>query len=139
MNVSQSLLKLKDEIQALKVTQPLNGGALTRHAATATWQGVIDRNAPISRYSMLAAFVLKYSRKDGLVKPPLVQFAYSLDPTDLASGAIIGIGQDDVSYKLVLPDTWWPTGNTQTTLTLTITAVAYSLVDGDLTITRVYS
>ena len=145
MLTSQSVKKLQDEIQALKVVQPINGGALTRHSITASWQGTIDKNAPISQYSMLAAFVAKFTRNDGIVKPPLVQFAYKLDPDHTSydhsrsMSAIISSTQDSVSYKIVLAYNWWPFGNSQTTGTLKLTVNAYSLVDGDLTIERVYS
>ena len=145
MLTSQSAQKLQDEIRSLKVTQPINGGALTRHSVTASWQGTIDQNAPVSQYSMLAAFVATYTRSDGVVKPPLVQFAYSLSP-DYSSvehtqtySAIISASQDSVSYKIVLSYNWWPFGGGQTTGTLKLTVNAYSLVEGDLTIERVYS
>lgn len=145
MLTSQNVKKLKDEIQALKVAQPINGGALTRHSVTASWQGTIDKNAPISPYSCLAAFVATFERRDGVAKPPLVQFAYSLSPDytnydhSRSYSAIISASQDSVSYKIVLSDKWWPFDNSQTTGNLEITVSAYSLVDGVLSIERVYS
>lgn len=145
MLTSQNIKKLQDEIKALKVVQPINGGALTRHSVTTSWQGVIDKNAPISQYSMLAAFVATYTRNDGVVKPPLVQFAYSLDPDHTtydhsrSMSAIISATQDSVSYKIVLDYSWWPFDPGQSTGTLKLTVNAYSLVDGTLTVERVYS
>lgn len=145
MLTSQTVKKLQDEIQALKAVQPINGGALTRHSVTATWQGIIDKNAPVSQYSMLAAFVAKFTRNDGIVKPPLVQFAYKLDPDHTSydhsrsMSAIISSTQDSVSYKIVLNYNWWPFDEAQTTGTLKLMVNAYSLVDGNLTIERVYS
>lgn len=139
MLLQNKVKRLKNELQALKQAQPLNGGALTRNSATATWTGTINKSNPISQYSMLAAFILTYTRNDGVVKTPLVQFAFSLDPSATAYGAVTEIGGDFVSYKLILPENWWPSGNTSTTVSLTITASAYSPVSGDLTITRVYS
>ena len=145
MLTSQTVKKLQDEIKSLKVVQPINGGALTRHSVTATWQGTIDKNAPISPYSCLAAFVATFERSDGIVKVPLVQFAYTLEPDlfsdhhSLSYSAIISASNDSVSYKIVLGDGWWPFGDGQTTGTLKLTVNAYSLVDGNLTVERVYS
>lgn len=139
MLVSNKVQKLKDEIQALKVVQPINGGALSRHAATATWEGTIDFNNPISPYSMLAAFVMTYERNDGINKTPLVQFAFSMNYEDTTYEAVVGITSDSVSYKLVLPDNWRPDGYSGDTINLRITGYAYSPVTGDLNIVRVYS
>lgn len=145
MLTSAAIQKMKNEVQALKVVQPINGGALTRHSATATWQGTIDKNAPISEYSCLAAFVATFERRDGIVKVPLVQFAYELDPDHYndhhsrSYSAIISASGDTVSYKIVLSDTWWPFDAGTTTGTLKITVNAYSMVEGNLTIERVYS
>ena len=145
MLTSYAIQKLKNEVQALKVVQPINGGALTRHSTAATWQGTIDKNAPISRYSCLAAFVATFERQDGIVKVPLVQFAYKLTPDHAndhhsrSYSAIISATGDSVSYKIVLSDNWWPFNENESTGTLKITINAYSMVDGVLTIERVYS
>lgn len=142
---SSELAKMKSEIQALKVTQPLNGGALTRHSVEESWSGTIDKNDPISQYSMLAAFEVTFSRSDGVNKTPLVQFAYKLDP-DMTNyshsrsyGAIIAAAQDYVVYKIVLDYNWWPFSESQTTGSVELTVNAYSPVDGTLEIERVYS
>ena len=145
MLTSYAIQKLKNETQALKVVQPINGGALTRHSATATWQGTVDKNNPISRYSCLAAFVATFERRDGITKTPLVQFAYKLDPDYTnydhtnSYSAIISATDDSVSYKIVLSYYWWPFGDGQTTGNLKVTVNAYSLVDGVLSVKRVYS
>lgn len=145
MLTSQTVKKLQDEIKSLKVVQPINGGALTRHSVTATWQGTIDKNAPISPYSCLAAFVATFERSDGIIKVPLVQFAYTLSPDHTnydhsrSYSAIISATGDSVSYKIVLSDRWWPFSEEQTIGTLKITVNAYSMVEGNLTIERVYS
>lgn len=145
MLTSQTVKKLQDEIKALKVVQPINGGALTRHSITASWEGTIDKNAPISEYSCLAAFVATFERRDGIVKVPLVQFAYNLNPDHTnydhsrSYSAIISATGDSVSYKIVLADNWWPFDENESTGTLKITVNAYSMVDGVLTIERVYS
>ena len=145
MLTSNAIQKLRNEIQALKVVQPINGGALTKHSINAAWEGIIDKNSPISRYSCLAAFVATFERRDGIVKTPLVQFAYSLTPDytiydhSRSYSAIISASDDSVSYKIVLSDNWWPFGDDQTTGNLKIDVSAYSLVDGVLTIERVYS
>lgn len=140
MLASAKVKKLENEIQSLKSVQPLSGGALTKHSITASWQGTIDKNAPINRYSMLAAFIATFERDDGQQKPPIVQFSYTVEPTnDDVESAIIGASGDSVQYKLILDYDWWPDGESATTVTAKITINAYSLVDGHLTIQRVYS
>lgn len=145
MLTSQTVKNLQDEIKALKVVQPINGGALTRHSITASWQGTIDKNAPVSEFSMLAAFVATFERRDGIVKVPLVQFAYTLDPDyyndqhSRSYSAIVSATGDSVSFKIVLSDSWWPFDASTTTGTLKMTVNAYSMVEGNLTIERVYS
>lgn len=141
---SDNLEKIHNEIKALKVAQPLNGGALTRHSVTATWTGTIDKNSPISEYSMLAAFKAKFERSDGVNKPPIVQFAYLLEPDMVADhhqrsySAVVQLGSDSVTFKIILGYNWWPFGG-NTTGTLKITAYAFSLVNGTLSLERVYS
>lgn len=148
MNVSGRLQSLQNEIQALKMTQPLNGGALSKHSVVATWEGVIDKNTPISQYSILAAFEATFERSDGEVKTPLVQFAYSLDPGYTISGHITytysssyvsAINDDSVVYKVVLTHQWWPFDEDQTTGNVKLTVYALSPVEGNLTLQRVYS
>lgn len=140
MLLSSKVQKMKDEIQALKVAQPINGGALTKHSANASWTGIIDKDSPISRFSLLAAFIMRFERRDGIVKTPLVQFAFSLSPNDSAYGAVIATSSDSVSYKISLPDNWWPPEESESsTVQLTIEGKAYSPVEGVLTIERIYS
>ena len=142
MYTSENLQKIQDEINSLKVVQPLNGGALTKYPATATWTGIIDKNAPISEESMLAAFIATFERSDGELKAPLVQFYYFLTPgyTNNARtyDATVAIGLDNVSHKIILRQDWWPFGDS-TTGTVTLTVSALSLVEGNITIERVYS
>lgn len=145
MYTSTNIKKIKDEIQSLKVVQPINCGALTKHAVVAEWQGTIDKNSPISRFSMLAAFKATYTRSDGETKTPLVQFSYLLTPDrtnyshSRSHGVVVAASGDSVSYKIVLSDNWWAFDPSQTTGTLKVTVYAFSLVDGELTLERVYS
>ena len=145
MLTSNKIKALENEIKALKAVQPLNGGALTKHSTTATWEGAIDKNSPISQYSMLAAFEITFYRNDGIVKTPFVQFAYNLSPDmnsyshSRSSGAIIGAANDTITYKIVLYYNWWPFPDSQTTGNLKLTVNAYSTVEGYVEIKRVYS
>lgn len=145
MLTSNKIKALENEIKALKAVQPLNGGALTKHSATATWEGTIDKNSPISPYSMLAAFEVTFYREDGVTKTPFVQFAYTLSPDmnsyshSRSSGAIISASNDTVTYKIVLYYSWWPFPGSQTTGDLKLTVNAYSTVEGYVEIKRVYS
>lgn len=139
MLLSNKVQKLKDELQALKIVQPINGGALSRHAISASWEGTIDLNDPISQFSMLAAFMMTFERSDGIVKTPLVQFAFSMNYDDTTYEAVAATTSDSVSYKLVLPAGWRPSGYVGDTLTLRITGYAYSPVEGNLSIVRMYS
>lgn len=142
MLTSNKIKALENEIKALKAVQPLNGGALTKHSATAVWEGIIDKNNQVS-FSILAAFEVTFYRNDGIQKTPFVQFSYELDPDSyshsLSYGAIIKAGNDDVTYKLILDDSWWPFPTQQTTGSLKITAYAYSMAEGYVEIKRVYS
>lgn len=142
LRTSDKVKKIQDEIQSLKVIQPINGGALTKHAAQQEWQGTLDRNNPISQYSLLAAFEVTYTRTDGVIKPPLVQFAYLLDPDgeDLTDtgGSIISIGESSVTFRISIYYIWWPFGQS-TTGNVKLTCSAYSPVPGYMTLKRVYS
>lgn len=145
MLTSNKIKALENEIKALKAVQPLNGGALTKHSANATWEGSIDKNNPISPYSMLAAFEVTFYRDDGITKNPFVQFAYTLSPDmntyshSRSSGAIISAVNGNVTYKIVLNYNWWPFPSSQTTGDLKLISHAYSSVDGYVEIRRVYS
>lgn len=148
MNLADKLQTIENEIHALKGVQPLNGGALSRHSLTAVWTGEIDKNAPISQYSTLAAFEATFERNDGIVKTPLVQFSYELDPGYTAFGdidyrqsyaAIIAMGEDSVTYRIVLGHEWWAFDESVTTGTLKLTVHALSPVEGVMTVKRVYS
>lgn len=145
MITSAKIKTLRNEIEALKAVQPLNGGALTRHSATASWEGVIDKNSPISPYSMLAAFEATFTRGDGVTKTPFVQFSYSLDPDinnyshSRSYAAVISAINDSVKYKIVLNQRWWPFDEEQTTGNVKLTIYAYSPVEGDIQVERVYS
>lgn len=145
MLASNKIKLLENEIKSLKAVQPLNGGALTKHSATSSWQGTIDKTAPISQYSMLAAFEVTFHRNDGVTKTPFVQFAYELSPDmntyshSRSSGAIISAIDDSVTYKIVLNHNWWPFSDTQTTGAVKLTAYAYSPIEGYVDIRRVYS
>lgn len=141
---SDKITKYRGEIQALKTAQPINGGSLTEHAVTATWEGTIDKDAPISSYSLLAAFKATFTRSDGVLLPPLVQFAFSTNPSTTDSdgecgAAVEGFGENSVSYRIILDNYWWPFSSSQTTGSVRITCSAYSPVPGALTLERVYS
>ena len=142
MYTSARLKKIRDEIRALKVVQPLDGGALTKPSTSATWTGTIDSTTPISSYSMLAAFEVTYTRNDGENIPPFTQFAYKLEPDEAgyvrSYSAVTGSSGSSVTYKIILADNWWPFG-AATSGTLELTVNAYSLVEGTLSIQRVYS
>lgn len=145
MLTSNKIRKLENEIKALKAVQPLNGGALTKHSVAATWEGTIDKNNPISPYSMLAAFEVTFYREDGVTKTPFVQFAYTLSPDmnsyshSRSSGAVISAINDSVTYKIVLNYNWWPFPSSQTTGSIKLTAHAYSSIEGHVEVKRVYS
>lgn len=142
---SRKIKSLENEIKALKAAQPLNGGALTKHSSTTVWEGTIDKNDPISPYSMLAAFEVTFYRNDEVTKTPFVQFAYTLTPDmnsyshERSSGAIISASEDRVTYKIVLMHNWWPYSDAQSTGNLKLTAYAYSPVEGYIEVRRVYS
>ena len=143
MDASMRVKKMFDEVKALKQAQPLNGGDLTQHSITRTWTGQIDFNNPISIYSLLAAFRATYTRTDGVNKPPLAQFSYSLSPDSSDSqgsgGGVYSFGDNSVSYRICLLRSWWHWTDTSTPKTVTLTCSVYSPVPGNLTIERVYS
>ncbi len=143
MNIPIVISRIKNEIQALKSFQELSGGQLNNKAASATWQGVIDRSQPIGMYSILAAFEMTFTRTDGINKPPLVDFAFFITPQDTDAimnlyGNVVANGVNSVVYRITIPSlTWWPFDTT--TGTITISGEAYSPVPGNLYIERVYS
>lgn len=142
MNVASTVKKYKNEIQALKMAQPINGGNLTKHSVQARWSGQIDKNNPISKFSLLAAFKATFTRTDGIEKPPFVQFSFSLSPDSDASesgGVVISFGENSVDYRICLFTSWWPFGNSASTGIVTLTCSAYSPVEGTLSLERVYS
>lgn len=141
---SKTLKKYQNEIRALKAVQPINGGSLTQHALTATWTGDINKNQPISQYSLLAAFKATFTRTDGVNIPPLVQFAFNTSPSTSESvgecGAVVTSFTDNsISYRIILYSYWWPFSSSQSVGRVTITCKAYSPVAGTLTLERVYS
>lgn len=141
---SKTLKKYQNEIRALKAVQPINGGSLTQHALTATWEGDINKNQPISQYSLLAAFKATFTRTDGVNIPPLVQFAFNTSPStsesiDECGGVVISFTDNSISYKILLNTVWWPFSSSQTVGHAIITCKAYSPIAGTLTIERVYS
>lgn len=141
---SQTIKKYQNEIRSLKTVQPINGGSLTQHAVTATWEGNIDKNSPISSYSLLAAFKATFTRTDGVNIPPLVQFAFSTEPStsdsnDECGAAVDSFGDNSVDYRIALFNFWWPFDPSQTVGRVKITCSAYSPVAGTLTLERIYS
>lgn len=141
---SKTLKKYQNEIRDLKAVQPINGGSLTQHALTATWEGNINKNQPISQYSLLAAFKATFTRTDGVNIPPLVQFAFNTSPSTSESngecGAVVTSFTDNsISYRIILYNYWWPFSSSQTVGHVIITCKAYSPVAGTLTLERVYS
>ena len=141
---SQVIKKYQNEIRSLKAVQPINGGSLTQHAVTAIWEGDIDKNNPISQYSLLAAFRATFTRTDGVNMPPLVQFSFDTSPSTSDSiiesgGVVVSFTDNSISYKILLNNWWWPFDSSQTVGRVKITCEAYSPVAGTLTIERVYS
>lgn len=140
MKTSTKMKKLSDEIKALKQAQPINAGNLTQSAATESLTFTVETDQYWSGAKIRSIFEATYTRTDGESKPPLVQFAYSLDPdhTDTSSSAGIpfAVGVDSVTYRIILATNWWPFGSS-TVGTATLTCTAYSTVAGELTLRRV--
>lgn len=142
MNVSQSIKNMNNEVRSLKVVQPINGGALTQHAVSISYEGEVDMDNPISTYSLLAAFEVTFTRTDGINKPPLVQFGFSVTPDDqsgeMPNGTIIELAENYAVFKICLPYFWWPFEE-ETIGTISLECQAYSPVPGEISIERVYS
>ncbi|MBQ1373214.1 hypothetical protein IIY66_00205 [Candidatus Saccharibacteria bacterium] len=142
-NIPQDIRKIKEELKALKSFQELPAGQLATRAATATWQGVIDKTNPIGVYSILAAFEMTFVRTDGIRKPPLVDFAFLISPQipnrrNYLRGNIVATGVNSVTYRITIANlVWWPYDTS--TGTITIDGAAYSSVPGALSIERVFS
>lgn len=142
-SVPQLIRKLKTELQALKGYQELSAGQLNTTAASATWQGTVDRSNPIGLFSILAAWEAEFIRTDGVNKPPLVDFAFLISPQipdkrGYLFGDVIATGTNSVKYRITIENImWWPYDTS--TGTITVDVSAYSSVPGTLTIERVYS
>lgn len=83
MSLVQTLVrKIKNELNALKVATPLNLGQLifTDQTPSASYTGSF--NTQSSSY-VAARFAATFTRTDGVLLPPLVDFAYnySVNPT----------------------------------------------------------
>ena len=143
-NIPLAIKNIKNEMQALKGFQELSGGQLITEAASAVWQGEIDRTQPIGTFSILAAFEATFTRTDGANKPPLVDFAFLITPqiddkVQYLHGNVIATGENSVTFRITIDALgWWPFGSSNTG-NIEINISAYSPVAGYLDIERVYS
>lgn len=141
MRTSAKMKKLSDEIKALKSAQPINAGNLTQNAETKSLTFTVETDEYWSGAKVRCIFEATYTRTDDILKPPLVQFAYSLNPDadfdkDSSAGIPFAVGTDSVTYRIILSTNWWPFYSS-TVGTSTLTCTAYSTVAGTLTLTRV--
>lgn len=141
MKISTRIKKLSDEIKALKSAQPINAGNLAQSAKTESLSFTVRTDEYWSGSKIRCIFEATYVRTDDILKPPLVQFAYSLNPdmnteSDSSAGIPFAIGTDSVTYRIILATNWWPFYSS-TVGTSTLTCTAYSTVPGTLTLRRV--
>lgn len=139
MRTSTKVKQLSNEVKSLKSAQPINVGNLTQSAETESLTFTVQSDYYWSGAKIKCIFEATYTRSDGIEKPPLVQFAYSLNPDDIhhnsSAGIPISVGTDSVTYRIILSTNWWPFIGTVGTSTLT--CVAYSTVPGTLTLARI--
>lgn len=142
-DISNEIKEIKNEIEALKSYQVLSAGQLAQEAASAVWEGEIDRSQPIGIFSILAAFEMTFTRTDGVQKPPLVDFAFLITPEIpdkrmYLFGNVIATGTNSVTYRITIENLmWWPFEDSKGILK--VEGAAYSPVPGNLSIERVYS
>lgn len=141
MKTSTKMKKLSDEIKALKSAQPINAGNLTQNAETESLTFTVRTDEYWSGAKIRGIFEATYTRTDDILKPPLVQFAYSLNPDDnfdsnSSAGIPFAVGSNSVSYRIILSTNWWPFYSS-TVGTSILTCTAYSTVPGVLSLRRV--
>lgn len=140
MKTSDKIKQLSNEIKSLKSAQPINAGNLTQSAETKSLTFTVQTDEYWSGSKIKCIFEATYTREDGVDKPPLVQFSYSLNPDDIdydsSAGIPFSIGANSVTYRIILATNWWPFG-VSTVGTSTLTCTAYSTVPGTLTLARI--
>ena len=162
-NTQHRLVKLRNELNAYKVSSPLNYGALTHPETTpgGTFSGIVHAYEPILNNMIFARFLARFTRTDGVNLTPYVDFAfdytvnpnlrqqyvalgYSITGRDVEAwyercftGHIIETGSNYVVYAIDANNYWYTlTSNAQATVTLNVQAL--SPVEGKLTLERVY-
>lgn len=150
-DVAQKLVRLRNEVRALKSTAILSGENVPVYENRVQWNGEIDGSEAMEGL-LLAAFEMKFRRTDGILKTPMVDFAYETNPATKypVMGMVTKCTDDSVTFHILFDiydfdgfRRMWdePTlkfniiGHTA----LSIVGAAYSIVPGVLSIERVYT
>lgn len=154
-DIEHRIVKLKNEVKALKSTALFSGEHVPVYDTRAYWEGDIDGNEAINR-GIPAIFEMTFTRTDGIKKTPLVDFAFDVDPPadegflgTLLTGAIVRTTEESATYRIpLLINNYGHFERKYNEATysfiivghvfLRLTAAAYSIVPGKLTIERLY-
>lgn len=157
MTVESRLVKIENELKALKQTTPVSVGALQfpESAPLQTYTGSIDTS---SQNYVIARIEATFTRSDGLQITPMVDFAFDIgvsptyqqymqsinvtitgnDPNVMTEFYVVAYeastGFDSVTYYIDVLNAIAPYAGATAILTTTVQAV--STVAGTLTLTR---
>ena len=155
-DVEHRIVKLMNEVKALKSTALFSGEHVPVYEARGTWEGEIDGSEAIDRV-VPAVFEMTFTRTDGVKKTPLVDFAFEVEPgveegmyESFLTGAITKSTDDSVTFQVILTrDNYGHFSRAYDESTYSfyivghvhfkLTGAAYSIVPGKLDIKRVYS
>lgn len=158
--LEQRLVKARNELKAQKVAMELAYSSILwpENAATASWSGNVSLT--LADEGIVARFRVRFARTDGKAGAPMVDFAIgvSFSPTyeeytssvertwsgnDLGyvdnqnyTGYTAEAGEGYVDYYIDFIRDLMANYNTLSTIAITIEAEAISIVEGNLTITR---
>lgn len=133
--VEYRIVKLQNEIKALKGSQLLSGGQLAIGHYDSLWEGLIKNGDHVTLEAT-------FQRTDEVMAPPLVEFNYELENPDdfrngssvqlLQAGAIKELGANSVSYQIRLnANTFYGEAIAK------IKVEAVSIIPGNLSLRRV--
>ena len=132
-DTERRIVRLRNEIKALKSSQLLSGGYLAINNLSVHWEDNIHIDEVIIRE-------VTFKRTDGIKMAPLVEFSYAFEnPEDFEYGnrpdvvaAICRVGEDSVTYRVVCSGTYLRAEGI-----VKISVLAYSMVNGELNLRRI--
>ena len=135
-DIEHRIVRLQNEIKALKGSQLLSGGQLAFGEYSLEWSGNIKNGDFIN-------LDFKFTRSDDIQIPPLAEISYELEnPEDfrnggtssqlLTAGAVVDVGENFITFRVVMSaDTFFGEAIAK------ILVEVKSIVPGVLTVRRI--